>query len=182
MYGYNFQNKIHFYITFFVWISFYLNKHMTRKYYNHWSNNVTRSKIYYTEQKKVNFRHISSVISPPIHSYVKTKHIKSMGVQFSVDLGNWNTAATSYIWLVTLGMSNGSNEKNHISNLICSDSCFYRLVWNVEVCSIYSCCLESLTSMCECKLTVVSWRCFLTSRRFYASIDIPLCPNRLMRL
>ena len=51
--------------------------------------------------------------------------------------------------------------KNHTSKIICSDSCFYRLVWNIEVCSIYNCSLEPLTSMRECKLTVDRYPCLL---------------------
>ena len=37
------------------------------------------------------------------------------------------------------------------------------------MCCIYSCMLTSS----ECKLTVLSWRCFLTSCQSCASIDIP---------
>ena len=36
--------------------------------------------------------------------------------------------------------------------------------------------------MCECKLTVLSWHCFLTWHRFCISIDIPVCSNHLTRL
>ena len=39
---------------------------------------------------------------------------------------------------------------------------------------MYSYRLEPLTSMRECKSTVLSWRCFLPSRRSCASIDSPV--------
>ena len=47
--------------------------------------------------------------------------------------------------------------------------------------SIYICELELLMSMPECKLVVLSW-CILASLRSCASIDIPVCSNRLTRL
>ena len=79
----------------------------------------------------------------------------------------------------SVGNELGVKIKNHTSKIICSKSGFYRLVWNVEVCSIYSCWLEPLTSMRECKWTVLSWRCFLTLHRSCPSVDIPACWNSL---
>ena len=49
------------------------------------------------------------------------------------------------------------------------------------MCSIYSCRLEPLTSIRECKLTDFVFACFLTSRRSCVWIDILVCPNRLTR-
>ena len=72
--------------------------------------------------------------------------------------------------------------KNHTSKIICSDSCF--IVWYETLRCVAStgCWLESLTSMHECSLTVLSWHCFLTSRWSCVSIDIPVCPSHLKRL
>ena len=55
-------------------------------------------------------------------------------------------------------------------------------MWNDKVYNIYRCGLELLTSMPECKLAVLSWRCFLTWSRSCSSIDIPVCSNCLTRL
>ena len=104
-----------------------------------------------------------------------------MGVQFSVDLCNWNTTATSCVWLVALGMSEGQNKKSHQKSFV-PILVFYGPVWNVEVCSIYSYWLAVLTSMHKFNLTVLSLRSFLTSSWSWALIDIPVCSNRLVRL
>ena len=87
-----------------------------------------------------------------------------MGVQFSVDLCNWNTAATSCVWVVALEMSKGSewkitHQKSFDRFLVFCGFFFLSLVWNCEVFSIYVCRLEPLTSTRECILTFLSWRC-----------------------
>ena len=89
-----------------------------------------------------------------------------------LDICNWNTAATSCVWLEV----RGQNKNNHTVPILVF------IILYERVCSIYSCRLEPLTSMRECKLTALFWRCFLTSRRPCASLNIHVCSKRLTRL
>ena len=60
----------------------------------------------------------------------------------------------------SVGNEYGVKIKNHTSKILCSDSCYYRLVRNAEVCCIYSCWLKPLTSMHECKFYSIALALF----------------------
>ena len=116
-----------------------------------------------------------SVISPPIPILCKNKSYQIMGIQLSVDLCNEiQLQYCVFDWYHREWVS-GQN-KNHTSKIVCSNSYFYHLVRNMEVCSI-----QLLTRIAYVNVWV-SQRCFLTSPQSCASIYIPVCSKRLQRL